>query len=113
MSAYNLRWRNTLIDSVDWPNGENNEKGKILFRFVVEEDKNIFTSKFEIKFDFDLYDTSSDIQFIKMKMDRSMVQWARENLHVGSSDFDRVKSHVFDYVFDILKNPYEWEASLP
>ena len=115
-SKYHMRWRNTIVESVHWPDSLLDEKGEMVFRFVIDEERHFYSSPISFEFDFDL-DTSADIQFIKMKMDRYMVERAKRDLSllnpIGARPNLQTYQLILEYVFDIFAHPYEWEANLP
>ena len=106
-SKYNLRWRNTIVESVCWPDSLDDEIGKMTFRFVIDEERHFYSSPLSFEFVFDL-DSSTDIQFIKMTMDRYMVKELRA-MRLGHQTGS--KELILDYVLDIFSNPYEWNVS--
>lgn len=52
-------------------------------------------------------DSSDELQFLKMLMDRYMVNLLSEDGH-GKEDMEE----VIKYICDIFRNPYEWSTKL-
>ena len=114
-ASYDLKWRNTVVTKVHWPNSkEKDDQVEIFFKFVINEQLNIFTSSTSFKLDFE-YDTTSDLEFIKMAMDRFFVEQARLKLHHLESGAGYIETKILrftlEYVLDIFEHPYEWGVS--
>lgn len=52
-------------------------------------------------------DSSDELQFLKMLMDRYMVNWFSEDNH----GYEYMEE-IIEYICDIFRNPYEWSTKL-
>lgn len=112
MSAetYNLRWRNTLVENVDWNGGKDEaHKVRITYRFVIDD--HVYSSPISFDCGFDI-DTSEDVQFIKMQMDRHLVQVFKGAVSIERDRFEWLKEYIYKYIVNIFDHPYKWTPTL-
>ena len=95
---YNLKWRNLIVEGVDWEN--HYIKYKFVDKVMFDTDNHYFEPSFDKIWKY--IDSSDDVQAIKMIMDRLFLLGFC--LDEGSATF-RLK--IIEYVKDVILNPYE------
>ena len=94
-TAYTLPWRNTTVHWVDWENRN--------ISFTIKGMATTIASFANLE-----YSSNSDVQAIKMIMDRLVVQMYHKELQASGT----AKPFVQEYISDVLAVPYEWNTKL-